>query len=88
MSEIVDSQVGRFRRVQDGQDKLWLWECPNCKQWCRLSEKQWNGEESVQCGDGIRYCGYHQTHAFGPSLVAAIQANILCGFPASHEDTP
>ena len=86
MSEIIVSSEGRFRRVTDGKTKWFLWECPRCRQWSPLSEAQWEGREIVECGDGKRYCGYRETHRFGVSLLAAIQANILTGKPSSSED--
>lgn len=86
MSEIVPSNLGRFRRVTDGKSKWWLWECPRCLQWCGLSQEQWEGRVSVNhAADG---CAgeYHETHDFGATLVAAIQARILMGDPPSEED--
>jgi hypothetical protein len=77
MSEIVTSSDGRFRRVTDGKTKWWLWECPGCKQWCSLSEKQWAGQVSVDHASDGCPGGYHETHNFGASLVAAMQASIL-----------
>jgi hypothetical protein len=89
MSEIVNSQLGRFRRVTDGKTKWWLWECPRCLTWCSLSERQWNGEISVNhASDGCKG-QYHETHNFGAQLVAAIQANLLTGDGRpTQEDTP
>lgn len=87
MSEIVTTQFGRCRRVDmgDGQ-KAWLWECPRCEQWGQLSDDQWAGKVSVQCGDGQRYCGYHETHDFGGELVAVMQARILTGAPPRDDE--
>jgi hypothetical protein len=83
MSQIVDSQVGRFRRVlRDGAD-LWLWECPRCTTWGQLDEDQMAGRVSV-----LHECGYHETHDFGNSLLAAMRAHILMGQPPAHEDEP
>lgn len=75
MSQIVTTQFGRFRHVSLGDGKTsWLWECPKCLQWGGLSDKQQAGTVSVACA-----CGYHETHAFGPELVAVMQARILTG---------
>jgi hypothetical protein len=79
MSEIITTSVGRFRRVTDGNRKWFLWECPRCLQWSNLSEDQLAGKVSVQCGDGVKYCGYHETHNFGAELVATMQARVLMG---------
>lgn len=86
MSKIVSTDVGRFRSVTDGKIVWWLWECPRCKQWCSLSEDQWAGKVSVQCGDGHRYCGYHETHEFGKELVVKMQAAVFMGEPPTQED--
>ena len=80
MSQIVTTKLGRFRRVDLGAGKkAWLWECPRCQQWGQLSDEQWAGKVSVQCGDGTKFCGYHETHDFGAELVAVMQARILFG---------
>lgn len=77
MSEIVTTDLGRFRRVTDGKTKWFLWECPACKQWCGLSEDQWNGRVSVDhAADGCSGA-YHETHNFGAALTAKMQADIL-----------
>lgn len=89
MSQIVDTSVGRFRRVNTGDPThpdTWLWECP-CGQWAYLDEDQWAGRVSVDhASDGCPK-GYHETHEYGKALVAAIQASILTGYPPTHEDT-
>ncbi len=76
MSEIVTTELGRFRRVTDGHEKWFLWECPLCKQWGRLSDDQLAGQVSVTCD-----CGYHETHRFWAELVAAMQVRILLNEP-------
>ena len=89
MSQIVTTQFGRFRRVKLSDDKdAWLWECPRCQQWGQLSDDQWAGKVSVQCGDGKRYCGYHETHPFGAELVVVMQARILTGDPPNDPEEP
>lgn len=87
MSRIVTTKLGRFRAVMDGDNKSWLWECPNCKTWGALSRDQWDGRVSVRCSAPKQYyyplsvheCDYHQTHEFARELVATIQAAILVG---------
>lgn len=85
MSQIVTTSLGRFRHVSLGDDKTaWLWECPICQQWGGLSDAQWAGTVSVACD-----CGrYHETHAFGPELVAVMQARILHGEPSLDPPEP
>jgi hypothetical protein len=81
MSRIVSTQFGRFRQVV-GDGKSWfLWECPKCERWGGLSDAQWAGTVSVACD-----CGYHETHAFGPELVAVMQARILTGDPPTDPE--
>jgi hypothetical protein len=83
MSKIVTTDVGRFRAVvgKNIPGTAWLWECPLCEQWGSLSDDQMNGCVSVHCE-----CGYHETHTFGLSLMAAMQAAILTGKPPTTED--
>lgn len=87
MSQIVTTQFGRFNHVSEGDGRTsWLWECPGCKGWCRLSERQWNGEVSVDHASDGCPGGYHETHRFGAELVAVMQAAILTG-NKPYEDT-
>lgn len=80
MSQIVTTQVGRFRHVNTGDDHdAWLFECPGCGQWAYLDADQWAGRVSVDhASDGCKG-GYHETHNYGAELVATMQARILTG---------
>ena len=88
MSQLVETALGRFRRVNTGDQNhpdTWLFECPGCKQWAYLDEDQWGGRVSVDHTSPT--CQYHETHEYGKSLVAAMQARILMGEPPTVEDT-
>jgi hypothetical protein len=91
MGRIIETKLGRFRAVIDGTKRSWLWECPYCKTWSKLSDKQWNGEVSVYCEAAVpsyygenpetdkKPCGYHQTHEFAKELASAIHIQELFG---------
>lgn len=98
MSRIVDTKLGRFRAVEGGQKKWWLWECPCCKTWHTLSLDQMEGRISVYCdalvpqvyglnpATDTKACGYHQTHEYAKELVVTIQSRMLMGEEPWHED--
>ena len=90
MSEIIDTQFGRWRRVRDGTQKRLLWECPKCQSWGGMSDDQMAGKVSVVCSGpgGHGGCDYHETHEFGKVLVATMQASILMDEQPHHEDVP
>ena len=91
MSEIVDTRLGRFRRVTDGKSKWFLFECSQCKEWMPLSEAAMEGTEPVihESADirGTR-CMYSAPQEFGKTRVATLQARRLMGLPTAHEDVP
>lgn len=76
MSEIIETPVGRFRRVTDGAKKWFLWEC-RCGEWCNLSDDQMNGLVSVDHASQGCSAKYHETHNFGQYLFSAIVAERL-----------
>lgn len=77
MSRYVRTEFGRFNIAQYG--RYLLWECPKCGAHGGLSEGQLSGTVSVVCSGhgGHGGCDYHETHPFGPALIAAVQANLL-----------
>lgn len=79
MSRYVQTEFGRFNIVQGTKGRRPLWECPKCGAHGGLSEDQLAGRVSVVCSGpgGNGGCDYHEMHAFGPALIAAIQANLL-----------
>lgn len=80
MSQIFDTELGRFRAVSDGKQKWFLWECPKCKSWAGLSDKQWDGKVSVVCsGPPGGSCTYHETHEYGKTLYSVGMALRLMG---------
>lgn len=84
MSRITPTKYGRFNHTSSGP----LWECPKCGAWGAMSEDQLNGRVSVVCsgpsGDGS--CDYHETHDYGPALIAAMQARLLTdGVPFDYD---
>lgn len=88
MSRIVDTEFGRWREVSDGETKRWLWECPKCQAWGGMTDAQMNGEVSVVCSGpgGCGGCDYHETHKFGPFLIATIKASYLMGYRPYHDE--
>lgn len=79
MSRFVKTEFGRFNIVQANDGRTPLWECPKCGAQGGLSEGQLAGTVSVVCAGpgGNGGCDYHETHRFGPALIAAMQANLL-----------
>jgi hypothetical protein len=89
MSKFVTTRFGRFNRVQDGAEKAWLWECPKCGAFGRMSDAQFEGTVSVVCAgpSGNGQCDYHETHEFGKELVVTMQARVLTGWvPPTDEN--
>lgn len=95
MSQIVTTNLGRFRRVNLNSSQpphdAWLFECP-CGQWAYLDEDQWAGRVSVDHASEGCLKGYHETHNFGAELIAVMQSRILAGESSldveSSESTP
>ena len=85
MSEIITTDVGRFRRVTDGKRKWFLWEC-RCGEWCNLSEDQMAGRISVDHASQGCKAKYHETHPFGALLLAKVQASVLMDESPTTED--
>lgn len=88
MSQIVTTDLGRFRRVADKDQKRWLWECPKCLMWCNLSDEQWAGKVSVNHDADGCPGHYHETHNYGAELVAKLAARRLMEEPLTEEDVP
>lgn len=79
MSQIIETKLGRFRRVMQGEANpdTFLFECPGCKQWAYLDEDQWAGRISVDhAADGCPG-RYHETHEFRKELIVVIGAKVL-----------
>ena len=89
MSQIVTTDLGRFRRVSNkAGDKWWLFECPRCQSWLTLSEDQWAGKVSVNHDAHGCPGHYHETQNYGAELLAKLQARALFNEPLTEEDTP
>ena len=88
MSLYVYTEFGRFNIVQTTEGRKPLWECPKCGAHGGLSESQLAGQVSVVCAGpgGKGGCDYHETHRFGPALIAAMQANLLVHGTAEGKD--
>jgi hypothetical protein len=78
MSEIVDTEEGSFRRVTDGVNKWWLWECPACSERQPINLDKSEELACVKCG--------HIGRNLGRSLVAHMQARVLTGDAPTHEE--
>lgn len=88
MSQIIDTSVGRFRRVNRDGELCWLFECPGCKTWGSLDDYQWAGLVSVDHASQGCEGRYHETHNYGAALQAAITAALLTDTPVSHDEEP
>ena len=77
MSNIVETPLGRFRRVGDKTVEFpdrWLFECPGCGQWAYLDIDQWRGQVSVDHATDGCAGGYHETHDYFAALADACNA--------------
>ena len=93
MSQIFDSEVGRFPCITEGRKKwwmwgkkklwtsrrrkFWVWECPTCKEWFKLSNAQWEGRMSIEHAREGYTDSCHEKHNYSHALVAAVLANTL-----------
>lgn len=86
MSQIVTTDLGRFRRVKSDGEYAWLFECPGCGTWASLDDDQWAGRVSVDhAADGCKG-GYHETHNYSAAIMAHLVAAKLTGTPLFEED--
>lgn len=91
MSQIVTTNLGRFRRVNAGEglEETWLFECPGCGTWAYLDDDQWNGRVSVDHASMGCAGGYHETHDYAAELLAKMRARTLMGEnPLDPEEPP
>ena len=88
MSEIIVSQIGRFRRVVDSENcESFLFECPRCREWLPMSTQHLSGALAPvhfenpsmmpKRSGKPTICAFQKQLAYGATLVAAIQANLL-----------
>ena len=93
MSFIVTTPLGRFRRVNKGDDlkDAWLFECPGCDTWAYLDNDQWRGRVSVDHGSMGCAGGYHETHDFESTLreeIVGRMAGNITGLSAQVVEKP
>lgn len=76
MSIFVDTPFGKLRKIkgmaetqhpEGGPMSSYMHECPHCKEWGGLSQKQLEGAISIFCKPKGG-CPYHETHDFRPYL--------------------
>lgn len=86
MSRIVDTKIGRFRQVDDGGERRFLYECPVCREWLPIRESHLQGAEPIdhlaplESGAVFqRPCAFQGYKALGDELLAALRARILFG---------
>jgi hypothetical protein len=72
VSEIVTTDLGRFRHVLRDGEPMWLLECPGCGDWAPLDEDQWHGLVSVDHASMGCAGGYHETHDYAAALEKAL----------------
>lgn len=81
MSQIVSTELGRFRKVVDSQKQAsFLFECPACKEWLPMSEGHLSGANTVlhfHRDNKERLCEYFEAKPYGATLVSAMQSRIL-----------
>lgn len=77
MTVIVTGDLARYRAVQSGGERGWLWECPGCDAWCQLTNEQWLGLVSVDHAHDGCSGKYHETHSFAGDLEAHIDEQVM-----------
>lgn len=92
MSRIVPTTLGRFRQVDHGDRKEFLFECPVCSEWLPMSEAILAGKEAIdhlEPPSGAVFqktCSFTGKHEFGAALVSTMQVRVLMDEKPYTED--
>lgn len=89
MSMLVDTELGQFRCVSDGQNKRFLFECPDCAEMLPMSEEIFAGRAPIDHESRIhraRFCTFTGVREFGKSLITTMQAQIVMGYKPYHDE--
>jgi len=89
MSILIDTDLGQFRYVTDGQKKSFLFECPDCHEMLPMSEEILAGRDSIDHESmiyGGRFCTFSGVREFGKHLIVTMQAQIVMGYKAYHDE--
>ncbi|MEP6756358.1 MAG: hypothetical protein ABJA67_12715 [Chthonomonadales bacterium] len=90
MSRLVDTKIGTYNLVKDGNTSRWLFKCPSCGEMLPLSEAHMQGVEPIDHESRVnpaRLCKFQGTREFVPDLLSVIQSRILCGYPPSRPES-
>ena len=89
MSQLIDTSLGQFRVVADGEQKRFLFECPCCGEMLPMSEGHLNGTALIDHEsrkEPARFCTFQGTRDFGRQLIATMRSHILMGYLPYHEE--
>lgn len=89
MSKLVDTELGQFRQVIDGETKRFLLECPDCKEMLPMSEEILSGKAPIDHESrvyGARFCTFSGTREFGKILISTMQSQIVMGYKPYHDE--
>ena len=89
MSMLVDTELGQFRYVTDGEKKWFLFQCPHCNEMLPMNEEIIAGRAPVDHESRARpgtFCTFGGTREFGKHLISTMQAQILMGYQPYHDE--
>lgn len=88
MSDLVDTRLGQFNCVRDGDIRRWLLECKFCGELLPLTEEHLQGKQPIDHeskNNQGRFCEFRGYHEFGAVLVAAMQTRAMMGYGIFHD---
>lgn len=90
MSMLVDTDLGQFRCVtDDGKNRRWLFECPECRGMLPLTEAHLAGKAPIDHESrtlGATFCSFRGMRDFGEQLICRMQALVLMGYKPTHDE--
>jgi len=89
MSMLIDTDLGQFRAVTDGDHKRFLLECPECGEMLPMTEDILAGKHPVDHESRklpATFCTFAGVHEFGKALVCKMQSLIVMGYKPWHDE--
>ena len=92
MSKLIDTKLGQFRYVTDGEKSWFLFQCPDCEELLPMPEEVLAGRAPVDHElrrEGVgqaQFCSFKGTRDFGTQLISRMQAMRLMGYQPYHDE--
>ena len=89
MSMLVDTDLGQFRCVMDGQGKRFLLECPHCGEMLPMDEEILAGRKPIDHEShrmAATFCSFAGVREFGKALITQMQSLIVMGYRPWHDE--